>query len=58
MKQVRAIAVVAADGRDPVAIRRDLLNDQEMGPILEDMEEVQRPEWKDNSDRSPTCKGC
>jgi hypothetical protein len=35
VKQVRAIAPVAAAGWDPAALRREQPNDQNIGPILE-----------------------
>jgi hypothetical protein len=54
-KQVRAIAAVAAAGWDPTALRREL-NDQDIGPILEEVETGQRPEWKDITDSSPCTK--
>jgi hypothetical protein len=53
---VRAIAAVAADGWDPVALRREQLDDPDVGPILQEVETGQRPEWKDIADRSPTYK--
>jgi hypothetical protein len=56
-KQVRAIATVAADGWDPVALRKEQLDDPDVGPILQEVETGQRPEWKDIADRSPTYKG-
>jgi hypothetical protein len=55
-KQVRAIAAVAADGWDPVALRREQLDDTDVGLILQEAETGQRPEWKDIADRSPTYK--
>jgi hypothetical protein len=30
------------------------LNDPEVGPILQEVETGQQPEWKDIADRSPT----
>jgi hypothetical protein len=41
-KQVRAIAAVAADGWDPIALRREQLDDTDIGPILQDVETGQR----------------
>jgi hypothetical protein len=55
VKQVRAIAAVAADGLDPAVIR-DQLEDHDVGPILEEARAAQRPKWKDIADRSPTYK--
>jgi hypothetical protein len=43
VKQVRAIAAVAADGWDPVALRREQLEDPDVGPILQEVETGQRP---------------
>jgi hypothetical protein len=55
IRQVQAIAVVAAAGWDPVALRTEL-NNQDTGPILEEVETGQRPEWKDIADCRPMCK--
>jgi hypothetical protein len=35
VKKVRAIVAIAAGGWDIAALRRELLNDQGIGPILE-----------------------
>jgi hypothetical protein len=56
IKQVQAIAAVAAPGWDPATLRTDQLHHPDMGPILQEMETGQRPEWKDIADRSPTYK--
>jgi hypothetical protein len=56
VKKIRATAVVAGAGWDPVALRTEQLNDANIGPILQDVETGQRPEWKDSADRSPTYK--
>jgi hypothetical protein len=45
VKQVLGIAAVAAAGWDPGALRTEL-NDKDIGPILEEVETGQRPEWK------------
>jgi hypothetical protein len=37
-----AIAVAAAAGWDPTALRRKQLNDPEMGPMLEEVESGRR----------------
>jgi hypothetical protein len=55
VEQVHAIAVVAAAGQDSAALRREL-NDQDIGPILEEEETGQCPEWKVIADRSPMYK--
>jgi hypothetical protein len=56
INQIRDIAAaVVATGRDPVALRTQL-NDQDTGPILEEVHTGQHPEWKDTTDRSPTYK--
>jgi hypothetical protein len=47
---------VAAYGCDSAALRGEQLNDQDMGPIPEEVETKQRPERKDVADRSPTYK--
>jgi hypothetical protein len=41
---------------DPVALRTEQLNDPDIGPILQEVETGQRPEWKDIADHSPTYK--
>jgi hypothetical protein len=56
IKQVQTIAAVAAAGWDPAALRTEQLNDLDTGPILEEAETRQCPEWKDVADRSPTYK--
>jgi hypothetical protein len=56
VKQVRAIAPRPAVGWDPVTLRTEQLNDPDIGPILQEVETGQRPEWKDIADRSPTYK--
>jgi hypothetical protein len=38
------------------ALRREQLNDPDLGPILEEVETGQQSEWKNVSDRSPTYK--
>jgi hypothetical protein len=56
VKQVRAIAAIAAAGWDPVALRTEQLNDLDIGPILQEVETGQRPQWKDIVDPSPMYK--
>jgi hypothetical protein len=56
VKQIRAIAVVAAAGWDPVALRTDQLNDPDIGPILQEVETRQRPEWKPSQTAVPRTK--
>jgi hypothetical protein len=55
-RQVRAITPVAATRWGSAALRREQLNDKDIGPILEEAETGQRPEWKDIANRSPTYK--
>jgi hypothetical protein len=50
IKQVRAIVTAEAAGRHPE------LNDQDMGPILNEGETGQCPEWEDITNLSPTYK--
>jgi hypothetical protein len=47
---------MAADGWDPVALKREQLDDPDVGPILQEVETGQCPEWKDIADHSPTYK--
>jgi hypothetical protein len=56
VKQIRAIAAVAADGWDPAALRTEQLNDPDIGPLLQEVETEQGPQWKDIADRSSTYK--
>jgi hypothetical protein len=56
IKQVRAIAIMAAPGWDPATLRTEQLNDADIGSILQEVEAGQQPEWKDIVDRSPTYK--
>jgi hypothetical protein len=56
IKQVRAAAAVAAAIWDPATLRTDQLNDQDIGPILEEVETGQCPEWKYITGRSPIYK--
>jgi hypothetical protein len=56
VNQIRAITAVAAAGWDPAALRTEQLNDQNVGPILEEVETRQRPEWKDIATPSPRTK--
>jgi hypothetical protein len=54
--KVRGIAAMAAASWDLATLRTDQLNDPDIGPILQETETGQRPEWKDIADRSPTYK--
>jgi hypothetical protein len=56
IKQIRNIAALAAAGWDPAYLSRELISDQDMGPILEEEVTDQRPEWKDIANRSPKYK--
>jgi hypothetical protein len=53
VKQVQAFAAVAAAGWDPAALRTEQVDIQDIGPILEEVETRQQPEWKDITDCSP-----
>jgi hypothetical protein len=55
-KQIRAITTVSAAGWDPAALHTEQLDDPDIGPILQELETGQRPEWKDIADRIPTYK--
>jgi hypothetical protein len=52
---MHAIAAVAASGWDPAALGTELDN-QDIGPILEEVETGQCPEWKGITAHSPTYK--
>jgi hypothetical protein len=54
VKQVQVIAAVAAAAWVPAAFRAEQMKDQDIGPILEEVETRQHPEWKDITDHSPT----
>jgi hypothetical protein len=56
IKEVQAIVAVAAASWVPAALRSEQLNDPDTGPILEEAETGQWPEWKDIAVRSPTYK--
>jgi hypothetical protein len=56
VKQLQAISAVAIAGLNPAALRTEVLNDPHAGPIMEEVETVQRPELKDITGRSPTHK--
>jgi hypothetical protein len=56
VKQVRAIAAVAAGDWDLAALRTEQLNDLDIGPLLQEVETGQRPQWKDIADCSSTYK--
>jgi hypothetical protein len=56
VKQIHAITTLSASGWDPVALRTELLNDPDLGPILQEVETRQQPEWKDIADHSYTYK--
>jgi hypothetical protein len=47
---------VAAAGWNPVTLRTEQLNNQGIGPILEEVKARQCPEWKDIANRSPMYK--
>jgi hypothetical protein len=52
--KMRIITTATADGWDRASLRREQLADNEMGPLLQEVEAGRRPEWKDVADRSPT----
>jgi hypothetical protein len=56
VKQVQAIAALPAVSWDPVTLRTEQLNDPDIGPILQEVETGEQPEWKDIADRSPKYK--
>jgi hypothetical protein len=56
IKQIQAIAAIAAVGWDWMTLRTEQLNELDIGPIPQDLETRQRPEWKDIADHSPTYK--
>jgi hypothetical protein len=56
VKQVWAIAAVAAAWWDPVALRTEQLNDPDIGHILQEVETGKWPQWKDITDHSSTYK--
>jgi hypothetical protein len=47
---------MAMDGWDPVPLRREQLDDPDVGSILQEVETGQRLEWKDIANCSPTYK--
>jgi hypothetical protein len=47
---------VAATGWDPASLRREQLNEQDVGPILNEVETERHPEWKHIADCSPMYK--
>ena len=50
------VTTAAADGWDQQALRREQLADNDLGPLMREMEAGRRPEWKDISDRGPIYK--
>jgi hypothetical protein len=56
MKHVRGIADLAEAGWYQATLRTEQLNDPDIGPILQVVETVERPERKELADRSPTYK--
>lgn len=54
VRKVRGVAAIATDHWDPAVLRMDHLNDQDMGPILQEGETGQHP---DIADYSPIYKG-
>jgi hypothetical protein len=54
--KVGIITTAAADGWVRASLRREQLADDELGPLLQEVEAGQRPEWKHIADRSPTYK--
>jgi hypothetical protein len=53
IEQVQAIPAVEAADWDPAALRTEQLNDQNIGPILEEAETGQCPELKCIANSSP-----
>jgi hypothetical protein len=56
VEQVQATAALSTVSWDPVALRKEQLNDLDIAPILREVETGRRPDWKDIADRSPTYK--
>jgi hypothetical protein len=55
-RKVQGIAAATADHWHRAALRREQLNEHDMGQILQEVEAGQCPEWKDIADCSPTYK--
>ena len=55
-QRVRIVATAAANCWDRQALRREQLADNDLGPLIREMEAGQRPEWKDISDWGPIYK--
>jgi hypothetical protein len=55
-KHVRSSAELTEVGWYQVTLRTEQLNDPDIGPILQVVETVERPENKEIADRSPTYK--
>jgi len=56
-QRVGIVATAAANGRDRQALRREQLEDNDLGTLIREMEAGRRPEWRDISDRGPVYKG-
>jgi hypothetical protein len=52
------IMAAAMDGKDHATLRREQLNDHDLGQILHEMEAGQHPEWNNIADHSPIYKSC
>jgi hypothetical protein len=50
--KVQVIVAAAADGWGHATLRRERLADNDVGQMLQEVKAGQRPEWKDNTDRS------
>jgi hypothetical protein len=55
-QHVRVFEFLAVAGWNPVVLRREELNDQNIGPIFEDLQTEQPYEWKDIAEDSLTYK--
>jgi len=55
-QRVRIVATAAANGWEQQALRREQLAENNLGPLIREMEAGQRLEWKDISDRGPLYK--
>jgi hypothetical protein len=54
--KVRVVSTTPAEGWDSRALRRVQLKDDDVGPLLREVEAGQRPEWGDISDMGPVYK--
>jgi hypothetical protein len=55
-QRVRMVVVAPADGWDHQDLRREQLADNDLGPLIREIEAGRRPEWRDISNRGPIYK--